>query len=68
MYEATQSTKRLTASGSAGASSSLSATGFSFAGSTPSVPGPQTTPRISRVPSGTTTKSPGWSASPSGTK
>ena len=55
--------KRRVISGSGGASS-LAMTAFSLFAATSPVPGPQTTPMVSRLPSGTTTKSPGATSSP----
>ena len=43
-------------------------TSRSFSGATSPEPSPQTTPTVSRFPSGTTTKWPGTTSMPSGTR
>ncbi len=59
--------KRREISGS-GAISIFASIAFSFARGTSSLASPQTTPSTEREPSGTSTKSPAATSSPSGTR
>ena len=51
-----------------GSAGKTAITSRSFSGATSPVPAPQITPTVSRLPSGTTTKCPGATAMPSGTR